>query len=170
MENEETDEGGQTSVEPEGDSAPFRAALARAEAAEAQLKEIAEKEVIAETEAQQLRSDAVDAIVKLRGIPELAADLLRWVEGPITEESVEAALQAKGLNFVPGELPAPVELPPLAPPVQPTIIPASKLGQQVADAASGAEGKTLDQKIADATNPADVAAVAEEAGFSVSYT
>lgn len=166
MVDEETNEGENT-PEGEPESAPFRAMIARAEAAEAKLATIAQEAADAEVVAQQQRSDALEAIVNALEIPNLKEDLLRWVEGPITEESVQAALQAKGLNFVQEaavEEPQPMEPPPLAP-----LIPVSSLGQQVADAASGQVNKSLDDAIADAETPAEIAALMKQAGATVEY-
>ena len=174
MENEEANEGEGT-PEGDGDSAPFRAMIARAEAAEAKLETIEEEKQKVELAAQQQRETALDVIVNARQIPNLKEDLLRWVEGDVTEESVEAALQAKGLNFVqPGVetqvFPTGDEAPqPTVPPTQVTI-PVSTLGQLVADAASGQSALTDEQKLAAADTPEAVVAHAKEAGFTVSYT
>jgi hypothetical protein len=174
MVDEETNEGEDT-PEGQGDSAPFRAAIARAEAAEAKLEVVEEERQTAELAAQQRRETALDVIVNARQIPNLKEDLLRWVEGDITEESVEAALQAKGLNFTQPTVDTQVfpdageELQPAAP-LTPGAIPVSTLGQQVADAASGQSAKTQEQKLNEAQTKEEVVALANEAGFTVSYT
>jgi hypothetical protein len=175
MADEETNEG-EIAPEGEGDSAPFRAAIARAEAAEAELKVIAEERQTAELAAQQRRETALDVIVNARQIPNLKEDLLRWVEGDITEQSVETALQAKGLNFVQPTVETQafpesvIEEPQPAAPQLSVTVPVSELGQQVADAAGGQTAKTLDQQIAGAQTKAEVVALMDEAGASVSYT
>lgn len=174
MADEETNEGENTSEVQTEDSATFRAMIARAEAAEAKLEVIETEKADAALVTQQEREAALDVIVKSRGIPELQEDLLRWVKGDITEQSVEAALQAKGLNFVaPGveniQLPAIGEPQPLAPQT-PVVVPVSTLGQQVADAASGQQSQSLQQKLDAAKTPAEVALLMEEAGAAVSYT
>ena len=169
MEDDETTE----SVAPivdEGDSAPFRDALRRAEAAEAKLEEIETAKRDAETVVQQLRSDAMDVIVKSLDIPNLRDDLLRWVEGDVTLESVNDALQAKGLNFVqPAPQPAPEELQPEVAPITVSPVPVSKLGQSVADAASGAVEANLDTALLEADDRATVIKLMDEADASVSY-
>ena len=169
MEDDETTE----SVAPivdEGDSAPFRDALRRAEAAEAKLEEIETAKRDAETVVQQLRSDAMDVIVKSLDIPNLRDDLLRWVEGDVTLESVNEALQAKGLNFVqPATQPAPEELQPEVAPITVSPVPVSKLGQSVADAASGAVEANLDEALLEADDAATVIKLMKEADASVSY-
>lgn len=172
MDGEETNEGGQPVVEVEPDSAPFRAAIARAEAAEAQLKVIEDEKRDAEVVEQQVRSDAMDVIVKSLDIPELASDLLGWVKGEVTPATVDAALKAKGLNFVkPGEQPATEDtLQPEAPEPLANLIPTSKLGQQVADAATGVAGKDLDTDLAEADDAATVIELMNKAGAAVSYT
>lgn len=154
----------------EGDSAPFRDALRRAEAAEAKLEEIETAKRDAETVVQQLRSDAMDVIVKSLDIPNLRDDLLRWVEGDVTLESVNEALQAKGLNFVqPAPQPAPEELQPEVAPITVSPVPVSKLGQSVADAASGAVEANLDTALLEADDRETVIKLMKEADASVSY-
>lgn len=53
-------------------------------------------------------------------------------------------------------------------PVQ--TVPVSKLAQQVADAATGQGAKDLAQQLVDAEDAATVIALADEAGYAVSYT
>ncbi len=170
MVDEETN-GGEISSEGGEDSAPFRAMIARAEAAEAKLATIEQEAADAEHVAQQQRADAIESIVNDLDIPNLKDDLLRWVEGPITEESVDEALKAKGLNFVHQDVVPVIELPqPEAPTPTTPLVPVSKLGQQVADAASGQTAKDLNQQIAEAKNQAEVNALMEAAGLTAEYT
>ncbi len=170
MVEEETD-GGEISPEGGEDSAPFRAMIARAEAAEAKLATIEQEAADAEVVAQQQRSEALDEIVNALDIPNLKSDLLLWVEGPITEESVDAALKAKGLNFVTTDEDPVTEAPqPEAPTSEPQLVPVSKLGQQVADAASGQGNKDFEQQINEAQTPGEIIAANEAAGTTVSYT
>jgi hypothetical protein len=168
MENEETNEG-ENASEGSPDSAPFRAMIARAEAAEAELATFKQEAADAELAAQQLRSDALDEIVNALEIPNLKDDLLRWVEGDVTEASVVAALEAKGFHLT-GTEPTQEVQQPEAPASPPPLIPVSTLGQQVADAASGQAQKTLDQQIAEAQTPAEIAELMNQAGASVDYT
>lgn len=99
MADEEINEGEET---PEGseESSVLKLQRARADAAEAKLAVLEKEKEDVETAAQQLRSNTLEEIVNALEIPNLKEDLLRWIEGPVTEESVDAALQAKGLNFV----------------------------------------------------------------------
>ena len=174
MADEEINEGGETVPEGKEDSAPFRAMIARAEAAEAELEGIKQVQADAALVSQQARDAALTEIVNARGIPALKDSLLGWIEGDVTEESVEAALQAKGLNFVQPtveniQMPVTEEPQPTAP-LTVSPVPVSTLAQQVADAASGATAKDLDAKLAEANDPATVAALMKEAGAAVSYT
>ncbi len=175
MADEEINEGGEPAPEGNEDSAPFRAMIARAEAAEAELEGIKQVQADAAVASQQVRVAALEVIVNARQIPALKDDLLSWIVGDITEESVEAALQAKGLNFVQPT----VETIPLTPvvevatpeaPLTVSPVPVSTLAQQVADAASGATAQDLDAQLAEADNPAEVARLMKEAGAAVSYT
>ncbi len=158
------------------ESGAFAAQRARADAAEAKVAAFELQATEAANELQQARVAAMDEIVKARSIEPLKDDLLTWVQGPVTTESVEAALQAKGLNFVQAPVetiqfpePAQVATAPQAPQL-PVVQPVSTLGQQVANAASGQTAQTLDQAIAAAETPAEVARLMKEAGAAVSYT
>jgi uncharacterized protein YbcC (UPF0753/DUF2309 family) len=167
MADEEINEGEET---PEGseESSVLKLQRQRADAAEAELAVLKQEKVDAELVAQQLREEALEEIVNALEIPNLKEDLLGWIKGEITEESVDAALKAKGLNFV--KEGTPIEAPQPTAPLTPAPIPVSTLGQQVADAASGQTAKTLDQQLAEAKTPAEVNALMEEAGAAVSYT
>ena len=85
---------------------------------------------------------------------------------------MNAALKAKGLNFVQEGAPSTtLDVQQPTEPVVPvqTIVPVSKLGQQVADAASGQVTQTLDEALAAAETPAEVAALMKQAGAAVEY-
>ncbi len=174
MADEEINEGEVIAPEGNEDSAPFRAMIARAEAAEAELGAIKQVQADAALASQQVRDAALDVIVNRRQIPALKDSLLGWIEGDVTEESVEAALQAKGLNFVQPtveNIPLPtVEVVTPEAPLTVSPVPVSTLAQQVADAASGATAKDLDSELAEADNPAEVVRLMKEAGAAVSYT
>jgi hypothetical protein len=173
MADEEINEG-ESAPEENVDSAPFRAMIARAEAAEAELEGIKQVQADAAVASQQVRMEALEVIVNRRQIPALKDDLFGWIEGDITEESVEATLQAKGLNFVQPtveniQMPV-VEVATPEAPLTVSPVPVSTLAQQVADAASGATAQDLDAQLAEADNPAEVARLMKEAGAAVSYT
>jgi hypothetical protein len=174
MADEEINEGGEPAPEGNEDSAPFRAMIARAEAAEAELEGIKQVQADAALVSQQARMAALEVIVNARQIPALKDDLFSWIEGDITEATVEAALQAKGLNFVQPtveNIPLPtVEVATPEAPLNVSPVPVSTLAQQVADAASGATVKDLDAELAEADDPATVARLMKEAGAAVSYT
>jgi hypothetical protein len=146
-------------------SALFKALRADHDAAMAELKELKAEKADAVAAAQQQRKDTAAEIVNTLGVPNLAEDVLNWVEGEITRTSVVNALEAKGLK-VEGT-PAPATEPEEAPAEEPS---ASKLGQQVADAAQGAPAKELGNRIAEAQTPAELEAIMRESGGSVSYT
>ncbi len=171
MADEETNEG-EIPTEGEGESSVLKLQRARADAAEAELAVLKQEKADEVAVAQQLRSDSMEAIVNSLQIPNLKEDLLAWVTGEVTLETVDAALKAKGLNFAPTEgQPAPVveAQQPVAPP-EFAPLPVSALGQQVADAASGQTAANLDQQLAEATTQAEVAKLMTEAGAAVSYT
>jgi len=114
-----------------------------------------------EVAAQTQRSETAKEIVNALGLPGLTEDVLQWVEGDVTQESVIAALEARSIP-----LPSGVEVQPKPDDSQPS---ASAVGQQVADAAAGVDGRTVEDRIADAKTPAELAAIVEEAGLSRSH-
>jgi len=114
-----------------------------------------------EVAAQTQRSETAKEIVNALGLPGLTEDVLQWVEGDVTQESVIAALEARSIP-----LPSGVEVQPKPDDSQPS---ASAVGQQVADAAAGVDGRTVEDRIADAQTPAELAAIVEEAGLSRSH-
>ena len=91
------------------------------------------------------------------GFPSLVDDVLQWVEGDITEQSVAEALQGRGIPLAEGTD---------QPIVEDSQAPsASSVGQRVADAAAGADSRSWDERIAATENPAELAALMEEAGL-----
>jgi len=114
-----------------------------------------------EVAAQTQRSETAKGIVDILGLPGLVEDVLQWVEGDITQEAVIGALEARSI-------PVPQDI------VQPTPDDnqpsASAVGQQVADAAAGKDGRSLDERLAEADNPAELAAIMDEAGLSRSHS
>ena len=114
-----------------------------------------------EVAAQTQRSETAKEIVNALGLPGLTEDVLQWVQGDITQESVFAALEARSIP-----LPEGVDVQPKPDTSQPS---ASAVGQQVADAAAGVDGRTVEDRIADAQTPAELAAIVEEAGLSRSH-
>jgi hypothetical protein len=154
-------------VEPKGEeSAPFRDMVKQRDAAMAKLAIMEAKEADALVEAQQLRENAAGEIVNALGVPKLKEDVLNWVEGELTEQSVRAALEAKGLNLVgtPDEAPQEPEAP-----SSDSNESTSKLGQSVADAAQGGAVKELGSRIVEAENADALIAMMDEAGASVGY-
>jgi hypothetical protein len=95
----------------------------------------------------------------------LADDVLNWVEGDITEDSVVEALKARSIPVPAGVEPV-VESEPQD---EPKIGSVSNVGQRVADAASGRDGRDLEQRIADAQSADEVAELMAEAGLSRSH-
>ena len=112
-------------------------------------------EQLAEVEAlnQSKREEAAQQIVDTVGLPALKEDVLNWVEGDITQESVVEALQARGIPLSD----APVQ-PPQESQAQP---PVSEIGQRVADAAAGGAVKDLDARIAEAQTQEELQAIDE---------
>jgi len=114
-----------------------------------------------EVAAQTQRSETAKEIVNALGLPGLTEDVLQWVKGDITQELVVEALEARSI-------PVPQDaVQPTSDDNQPS---ASAVGQQVADAAAGKDGRSLDDRLAEASNSAELAAIMEEAGLSRSHS
>jgi len=121
-------------------------------------------EQLAEVEAlnQSKRDEAARQIVDTIGLPALKEDVLNWVEGDVTQESVVEALQARGI---------PLSDTPVQPPQDaPTQPPVSEIGQRVADAAAGGAVKDLDSRIAEAQNDDELLAIMQEADLTRSHS
>lgn len=134
-----------------------------------QLKELAQFKADAEAAAQTQRTEAATDIVKSLGYEALADDVLGWVEGEVTVESVVAALQAKGLavNIEPGEQPIPQDV---QEPQAPPIGQAAAVGQQVAAAAQGTDNRDLNTRINQAETREELDALMEEAELTRSHS
>lgn len=133
-------------------------------AAKVEAKELLAFKEEATEQAELARSEAADTLINGGLFPEgLKGDVLSWIEGQITAESVTEALQARGL--APSAQPQP-------PAAQPEQAPqsASQLGQQVAQAAGGEGTMGVDQRIAAATTVSELNAIMAELGATRDYT
>lgn len=115
-----------------------------------------------ELAAQTQRAEAAKEIVNTLGFPDLTEDVLQWVKGDITQETVIQALEARSIPLPEGSEPQPKP-----DDSQPSP---SAVGQQVADAAAGVDGRSLDAKLAGAESNAELAAIMDEAGLSRSHS
>lgn len=139
--------------------AKARAEAQRAKELEARLTEV-------ETAAQTRRVDAARQVMNTLGFPGLAEDVLNWVEGEITENSVIEALQARSLPVPDGYKPPEGS----EPTDEDTHVSASAVGQRLADAAGGRDMRDLETRIAEASSPAELAALMAEAGLTRSHS
>lgn len=147
------------------DSPVIRKLRAENRAKEKALKELQEWKDKVESAAQTRRAEAAKAAVNRLGLPGLADDVLNWVEGDITEDTVVEALKARSIPVPAGHEPV-VESEPQD---EPKIGSVSNVGQRVADAASGRDGRDLEQRIADAQSAEEVAELMAEAGLTRSH-
>jgi len=116
----------------------------------------------ADARAQSARAEAAQSAVNSLGMEGLVEDVLTWVEGDVTLEKTIAALQARNIPLPDvGEQPKPQSVETPNP---------SKIGQQVADAASGGAVKSIDERLAEADTGAEVAAIMAEAGLTRSHS
>lgn len=116
-----------------------------------------------ELAAQTQRAEAAKDIMNGLTLPGLTEDVLQWVEGDISQEAVIAALQARSIP-----LPEGTEV--QQTPDSEQVPSASSVGQQVADAAAGRDGRSLEDKLAAAESQAEIAAIMDEAALSRSHS
>ncbi len=130
-----------------------------------ELKELREFKEESEKQAQLASELAAEGFVNTLGFPGLKNDVIGWVEGVPTLDSVTEALQSRGLltegATTPDVLPVSQE---------PVVPPTSKLGQAVADAASGDGVKGVDERLAETVNIGEVNAIMEELDAVRDYT
>jgi hypothetical protein len=124
----------------------------------AELSELRTFKEEAEARAQQARADAAEAAVNTLGFPGLKDDVLGWVEGDVTAEAVQEALESRGLL---GKAPEPQG--------EGQKVDPGKLGQQVAEAAQGIGSKSIEERLATATSVEEITAIMQEAGGTVDY-
>lgn len=150
------------------ESAVLRDVRAKLRAAEKALKE---KEVrLSEVEAaeQTRRADAAEEIVSALGFPGLKEDVLLWVQGPLTENSVREALKARSLISQDSQESEGGE--PQEQSKQSSQGSASTVGQRLADAASGADQRDLEQRINEAQSQEELRALIAEAGLERTHS
>ena len=120
--------------------------------------------IVDEVEAanQTRQSETVQEIMNVLGLPRLSDDVLGWIEGDATKENVVDALKARDIPLPEGAVQPEV--------VEEVKVPsASDVGQQVADAAAGADGRSLEERINDTKNQAELNELMTEAGLARSH-
>ncbi len=146
-------------VSTEEDSSVIQAARKREADNKVELKELRAFKEEAEAAAELATAMAVEGFVNTLGFPGLKDDVIGWVEGVPTEESVKEALQERGIIKV-DEATAPA-----VPPTEtqtPVVETTSKLGQAVADAALGDPVKGANERLIATENIGQVNAIMEE--------
>jgi len=153
-------------AEESDDSPIIRKLRAENRAKDKALKEATERLEKVESAAQTRREEAAKSIVNSLSLPGLQDDVLNWIEGEITEQSVIEALKARSIPVPEG----------ITPPVDPEptddapVVSASNVGQRVANAAGGGGQRTLEEEIASANSPEEIAAIMESAGLTRSHS
>lgn len=120
--------------------------------------------IVDEVEAanQTRQSETVQEIMNVLGLPRLSDDVLGWIEGDATKENVVDALKARDIPLPEGAVQPEV--------VEEVKVPsASDVGQQVADAAAGVDGRSLEDRINDTKNQAELNELMTEAGLARSH-
>ena len=125
------------------------------------MKDLEEQLAQYEASIQSARDSSAKEIVDSFGLPGLKDDVLNWIEGEITQESVVEALKARSI-------PLPDEA--SQPEVEATTPPVSEIGQRVADAAAGGAVKDLDSRIAESENFEELQAIMTEADLTRSHS
>ena len=111
----------------------------------------AEVEVAAQTQ----RAETAKGIVNALGLPGLVEDVLQWVQGDITQEAVIGALTTRSIPLPEGTVEQTSE--------EDQTPSASSVGQAVADTAAGTDGRSLEERIANAETPAELDALMVDA-------
>ena len=141
------------------ESSVIQAARKREADDKAELKELRTFKEDAEKAALLAVETAAEGFVNTLGFPGLKDDVIGWVEGVPTEESVKEALQARGI-IKKDDATASV-VPPVEPqePVTPTT---SKLGELVANASLGEGVKGVDERLLNTENVGQVTEIMGE--------
>lgn len=145
-----------------GESAAFRALRDKNKELAKKVAEFETVQAEAEAAAQTRRAEAVKGIVNSFNLPGLADDVLSWVEGDITEDSVKEALKVRSIPI--GEAQAQSQND------TSQTVNVSDVGQKVADAAGGVDRRSVDERINAAENPQELAAIMAEAGLVRSHS
>jgi len=120
--------------------------------------------IVDEVEAanQTRQSETVQEIMNVLGLPGLSDDVLGWIEGDATQENVVEALKTRDIPLPEGA-------------AQPEVVEevktpsASNVGQQVADAAAGVDGRSLEERINATENQEELNELMTEAGLARSH-
>ena len=147
------------------ESSVLNEARKAARKAEKEAKELRAKLEEYEKREATARETSAEELMNTLGLPGLKADVLDWVEGDITEESVVAALRQRSIPL-PDSVEEPVDVEPQDKPVGR----AASVGQRVAEVASGTDGRSLDEKIAAATSQREINELMAEAGLTRSHS
>ena len=133
----------------DGESSVINAARKREATDKAELKELRAFKEDAEEAAELAVNLAAEGFVNTLGFPGLKEDVIGWVEGVPTLESVTEALQDRGILKEEDATDTPA-VPPVAD--EAPLPPTSKLSQDVADAATGGGVKDVDERLLAATS------------------
>ena len=153
------------------DSAVHKDLRARLRAAEKALKEKEGKLAEVEAAEQTRRADAAEKIVNDLGFPGLKDDVLAWVQGPLTEGSVREALKARALISQEASDEGDSEGREAKDQSgRSSTVSASDVGRRLADAASGADQRDLEQKINEAESQEELRALIAEAGLERTHS
>lgn len=160
------------SVETDGDSAVIADFRKREAAKDKRIAELEKQVEGFNAQAAEQRRKTIEGVVNDLGFPGLVDDVDGWVEGDVTADAIASVLKAKGLltDDAPatGTSSAPEQ--PQQSAEQPAKMPASRIGQQVAAAASGSAGADISERLAAAKTNAEIAEIMAEAGAVTQYT
>jgi hypothetical protein len=122
-------------------------------------KDLISRLEVFEERAATARDKSAEEIVNALGVPGLKDDVLEWVDGDLTTEKVAEVLKQKSI---------PVNLEGSASDAQgdpePDAPSASEVGQRIAAAAAGTDGRSVDQRILEAETTEEVQAIMAEIG------
>lgn len=124
--------------------------------------ELAALQAEVEVAAQTQRAETAKGIMNTLSLPGLVEDVLQWVVGDISQETVIEALEARSIPLPEGtvqQTPGDSQTPS-----------ASTVGQIVADTAAGVDGRSLEDRMANTESQTELAELMEEAGLVRSHS
>ena len=158
----------QTDPEVEGEDSPIIQKLRKqVKDGQKELVELRKAKEESDARETQSRADRAKQYMDAAGYPTLDVSILtERITGDVTADAVNTALKAIGLQ---PRVEGGQEAEPAAPAPAPRV-PASEMGQRVAEVASGSPVKDIDSRLAAAVSQAEIVAIMAEAGLTASHS
>ena len=153
----------------EGESAVLTEARKRERALQAELKDLKKELSEYRDRDSTARASTAEELMNTLGLPGLVDDVLEWVEGDITEDSVTAALKQRSIPVDVSSSDGASDAGPQDDGT-PSGVPASTVGQRVADAAANRNTSDIDERLQNAETIDEVKAIMAELGTIASHS